>query len=93
MSKTQTWNNIRAKLKKEFEKNGVVTCELKWPGCWNDNALSFAHLDKRRYLKEEELKEVVLLCVPCHQKVEYMPRPKMRFILQHAINDRSGWCY
>lgn len=91
--KTTKWNSIRAKLKKEFLKKEIVECELRWPGCWIDNALSFAHLDKRRYLTDEELTEVVLLCVPCHQKVEYKTRPEMRSILKHAINQRNGHCF
>lgn len=80
------WEQIRAKLKKDFERKGITSCELKLEGCWQNNALSFAHLDKRRKLTEEQLYEVVLACVPCHTKVEYAPN--MREKLQAVIDKR-----
>lgn len=68
---------------------GITECELRLEGCWRNNALSFAHLDKRKNLQGEELEEVVLACVPCHQKVEYLGKGKMREILTKVINDRQ----
>jgi hypothetical protein len=86
--KTKEWKKIRRKLKLEFLRRGITECELKYEGCWKDNALSFAHLDKRQHLKGDELKEVVLACTPCHQKVEYIGREKMREVLTKVINSR-----
>lgn len=74
--RVKSWNKIRAKLKREFQEKGITRCEL----CGADNFLSFAHRKKRRYYynqdrKEEErqlgdYKEVLLLCVPCHERLE-----------------------
>lgn len=91
MSKTTQWAKIRKELKKEFEAKGITKCEMGLPGCWRDNGLSFAHLDKRRYLKEEDLKEVVLTCISCHQFVEYKGRPIMRSMLTKAIKRRIDY--
>lgn len=62
--------NIR--LKALFESKNITRCEI----CGSDNFLSFAHRKKRiEYRKHPELlsdfNEVILACVPCHQKIEY----------------------
>ena len=89
--KTKEWNNARIDLKKEFTAMGIIACELKFqPVCWGNNALSFAHLDKRRYLTKEDLKKAVLACIPCHDVVEKMSREEMRKLLQNIIDDRHG---
>ena len=58
-------------MKKWCIEHETTRCEL----CGNDNFLSFAHRQKRvDYHSIEELsnpKEFLLLCVPCHQKIEY----------------------
>lgn len=86
-TKTKEWEKIRKELKKDFYKRGITKCELNYEGCWRDNALSFAHLDKRRNV--EDLREVVLACVPCHQKIEYIGRDNMRDILEKVIANRE----
>lgn len=84
------WPRERARQKIRFEKMGITTCELRLPGCWHDTALGFAHLDKRRFLKPEELSQVALLCSPvCHAYVERLPRPEMRKIIQGIIDRRE----
>ena len=87
--KVKQWDRIRAKLKKEFEAKEITTCELRYDKCWVNNGLSFAHLDKRRYLTEEQLYEVVLACPTCHNEVEYLPKGQMRVILQRIIDNRD----
>ncbi len=87
--KVKQWDRIRAKLKKGFEAKGITTCEIRYKDCWVNNGLSFAHLDKRRYLTEEQLYEVVLACVLCHDQVEYLPKGQMREILQKVIDQRD----
>jgi len=69
LSKVQIWNRIRRQLKKDFEKMGITTCELKLEGCKHDNFLGFAHTKKRREVTD--LRRVVLACQPCHEKVEF----------------------
>jgi sugar phosphate isomerase/epimerase len=76
MNRTKQWDKVRKNLKIEFEERGITYCEL----CGNNSFLSFAHKDRRRKYysrtlgeEEEELgkfENVLLLCVPCHQKIE-----------------------
>jgi hypothetical protein len=69
--KGQAWNNARARLKQIFYRLGITTCELMYPGCWYDNALSFCHRMKRRkILDDTELMFVALGCTPCHDILE-----------------------
>lgn len=60
-----------ARLKQAFIIRGITRCEI----CGSGSMLSFAHRQKRvNYRTVEELsnfKEVLLLCIPCHQKIEY----------------------
>lgn len=86
--RTKEWNEIRKELVIEFEDKGITTCEIKFAVCWRNNALGFAHLDKRRYLKGEQLRVVVLACNPCHQVIEKWPREQMRELLQDIIDAR-----
>lgn len=66
------WNRERAKLKKIYEKKGITTCEARFEGCWYNNALSFAHRYKRNDPRcTHTFKGTLLLCTPCHSKIEY----------------------
>lgn len=87
--KTKAWEGTRKDLKKAFQRIGITTCEARLPGCWRGTALSFGHLDKRRFLSDEDLKVVCLLCQPCHNVYERMPRAEMRAKLQAIIDSRE----
>jgi len=87
--KTNEWDEARRELKKIFEVNEQTTCELRLTGCWKKNALTFAHIDKRQNLTPDEIMSVCLLCTPCHEKVERMPRLEMRKILSDIIRSRN----
>jgi len=72
MNNRTAWNKQSNKiLKDKFEGMGVRYCE--W--CGTSSFLSFAHKFKRRHMNSvEELSDinnVLLLCVPCHQKIEF----------------------
>lgn len=74
--KTKAWKKIIPKLKKEFEARGITLCELRFDGCWINNALGFAHRHKRRWYNTRphllgNFKQVILACSSCHQKIEY----------------------
>lgn len=62
------------RMKKWCIDNDVMRCEL----CGRVDFLSYAHRQKRRYYNSaEELSdpnEFLLLCIPCHQKIEYDKR-------------------
>ena len=76
------WNYARQWLKIQFARVGIITCQLKFPGCWFDNALSFCHPAKRRKLTPRELYVVCLGCTPCHEQLEVMPAADMRRIVE-----------
>lgn len=68
MVKSKDWENARRLLKQSFATAGITRCEE----CGSDNFLSFAHSKKRRFITtREDLYDVALLCVPCHEKIEY----------------------
>jgi len=75
MNKVKEWDKARKKLKVIYEDKGIRYCEARLKGCWVNNALSFAHRQKRiEYYSKPELlgsfEETLLLCIPCHQKIE-----------------------
>lgn len=72
MGKVGIWTKQREKLKREYLKKGITTCELRLPGCWYSNALGFAHRYKRADPRcEHTFKGTILACNPCHDKIEY----------------------
>ena len=72
MGKQKEWEIARKKLKSEYQNKGITTCELRLPGCWYNNALSFAHRYKRTDPRcKHTFKQTILACVPCHQQIEY----------------------
>lgn len=83
--KTEKWNKVRAKLKKEFEAQGIVRCEL----CGGTFALGFAHSKKRRFIyTDDDWEEVALLCQPCHEKVEHSGHDNMYVSIRGIIENR-----
>lgn len=87
--KTNEWKSIREQLIETFKNWGITECEIRHEGCWRNNALGFAHVDKRRNLRLGELTKVVLACTPCHQWVEVMPHKEMRLVLERIIASRE----
>ena len=78
-----------AQMKVDFKKMGIVSCEVRFDPCWDTQALSFAHPDKRRFLKPEDLTTAILACVPCHTIIEQWPREKMRAFVMEIIAKRK----
>lgn len=73
--KTKAWNKDRAKLKLIYQEKGITTCELRFKGCWINNALGFAHKHKRSfYWSRSDLlglfSETLLACNSCHGFLE-----------------------
>ena len=65
----------KEKLKKLFIKEGIQYCELKFEGCWNNNALGFAHRHKRAFYYDRpnllgSISHVILACNHCHSIIE-----------------------
>lgn len=70
--KVKEWNYARVKLKKEYEKKQITTCEVRLSGCAYNNFLSFAHRYKRNDPRcTHTFNGTILSCIPCHQKIEY----------------------
>jgi hypothetical protein len=88
--KTRASLDAVAEMKLEYAAVGITECEIKFPKiCWRNNALSFAHLKKRRKLSKEDIKKTVLACIPCHDTVEIWPAEEMEQFLQDIINKRK----
>lgn len=87
--KMKTDAEIRKENIVRFYKIGITSCEIKMEGCWKNNALSFAHLEKRRKLTEDDLRVVVLACIPCHSIVEQWFAGRMKKFLTEIINSRK----
>lgn len=94
-SKQAEWDSVRAKLKEEFYAKGIVTCELRWKGCWVNSALGFAHSKRRRFIKtDEELREVLLICQNCHMLLDDKhTHEETEKIVLDVIKSRDGKVY
>lgn len=85
--KTRQWEKARAELKKDFDRMGIRHCE----GCGSTFNLSFAHRLKRRFIvTEDELRQVALLCVPCHQTIEQLTHSEMFAFINQLIEKREA---
>lgn len=88
--RTLAWEKERDKLKTQFYSWGITECEVRYPGvCWRHNALGFAHIRKRRFLKPNELGEVCLACNPCHDILESLPHDLMEAEIKSVIAARK----
>jgi hypothetical protein len=68
--KTKAWDKARAALKVDHVAMGITTCEFQYPGCWHDEALSFAH-SRKRDDPLFDINEVAIACTPvCHHKLD-----------------------
>ena len=87
--KIKAWTAERRKLKVKYAQMGITSCELGYQGCKRDDWLSFAHGRKRRKLEGDELSTLTILaCVPCHDKIEFLPADEMLTIVQGVIANR-----
>lgn len=81
------WNKVRAKIKKDFERQGITFCEV----CGSTFNLSFMHrLKRRKITTEEELAYVALACIPCHQQIEVLPAEEMFSRVTNLVERRNG---
>lgn len=93
---TKNWDNARADLKPLFVQAGITTCEvcihLPEPHrsrCGRSEILSFAHTKKKKAnLTREDLRRVVLCCIPGHMVIEGWNRHKMETFLEKIIASR-----
>lgn len=89
--KTKAWTAERRKLKAEYEAMGITSCELRYEGCKGDDWLSFAHGRKRRKLVGNELSTLTILaCLPCHDRIEFLPPEDMLRIVNDTIATREA---
>lgn len=84
------WEKTRRALKVEFERAGIVTCEIHLEGCARNFNLSFAHAEKRRFITtQEQLEEVCLACVNCHNAIEKSSHEAMAIVVRGTIQNRE----
>jgi hypothetical protein len=88
--KTKAWDKARAALKVDHEAMRVTTCEFQYPGCWYDEALSFAH-SRKRSDPLFDINEVAVACTPvCHHKLDVeMSHEEMYGAVKAAIARRE----
>ena len=67
--KTSTRATLRKVWKREFDRRGIVWCELQLDGCWR-KVHGFAHAKKSDELLPEEFNKVVAACNICHRKLD-----------------------
>lgn len=91
--KDKEWRRIQKKLKAEFEKAGIIYCELRYQGC-RTHIEGFAHTQKRWKMgkwgseeREANLNEVVGACNWCHSFIE--GKPYMTEELRRVIASRN----
>ena len=81
----KTWAYTRSLLKKQFAGMGVTRCEV----CSGTFALGFAHRYKRRFIQTDaELRTVALLCVKCHETIEFKGHDLMKAAIDKIISNR-----
>jgi hypothetical protein len=78
------WERVRKKLKTIFQGREIMHCEM----CGKSWGLSFAHSKKRRFIAGDEIMQVALLCIPCHQTVEADPEMTAKIL---GIIENRGW--
>lgn len=85
--RTDKWNRVKAKLKKEFESAGITRCEE----CYGTFGLAFAHSKKRRFIQtDEDWMDVALLCQPCHERIEFSGHDNMYAEIKRIIDNRTN---
>lgn len=100
--KTLEWESAKPKLKSAFSMAGLTYCEVGVLLCEvpeyyelmqehrHNFFMTFAHGDKRRNLRGNELYTLVVLsCLDCHNLIEKMPREQMRLIVETIIRNRK----
>lgn len=88
--RTREWRNTVVRLKKRYAAMGITSCELRYEGCFGNEALGFAHGRKRRKLLKGELEHLcILLCNFCHDKIEFLPAEEMLAIVESVIANRE----
>lgn len=89
--KTRANRAANAKLKLQFGKQGITSCELGYPGCTKTEFLSWAHGRKRRKLQGDELVTLVILaCLNCHNRIEYIGHEGMLAVVEETISNRGS---
>ncbi len=91
--RTKEWDNLRKKLVIQFQKAGILYCEIQFEGCWR-HPDGFAHSKTRNNMgkwsteeRKTNLSEVVLACNHCHEKIE--KKPFMTDLVREIIRNRE----
>lgn len=89
--KQKEWDKARAKIKLDFIKKGITSCEV----CHSTFNLSFAHAVKRRFISKTatvgsayHLETVALLCHTHHDMYENLPHEAMMNKIMVIIQNR-----
>jgi hypothetical protein len=86
------WSKLRAEIFLELAEHNITSCELRLNDeCLGNLFLTCCHSMKRRFIKtDEQMREVCLACVKCHEAVEFLPSEKMYKIVTETIKNRGN---
>lgn len=81
-SRSRDWLREWPSLKRELERAGITRCER----CGSDYFLTPAHSLKRRHITDRtQMREVAILCAPCHLELELQGEAKMYPAIRELI--------
>lgn len=84
---SKDWRREWPGLKRELERAGITRCER----CGSDYFLTPAHSLKRRHITNRtQMREVAILCAPCHSDLELQGEAKMYPAIRALIADRPN---
>ncbi|HNC59261.1 MAG TPA: hypothetical protein PLP33_27790 [Leptospiraceae bacterium] len=89
--RSQKRKEVNKELFQYFAENKIDFCELNSEKCTGNQFLTIAHSKKSRKIHtDEDWHKVALLCVECHNKIEYLPANEMEEIIENLIKKRGN---
>jgi hypothetical protein len=68
----------------------IQHCEIRRPGCWGRNGLTWAHARKSRFLvTDADWLTAARACISCHNAIEALSHSEMERIITEAIAKRQ----
>lgn len=85
------WAKLRTQIFIELAEQNINSCELRYENCAGSMFGSLAHSKKRRDIKtDDEMREVIWCCCPCHMQIEALPKEQMFVIVTETIKNRGN---
>lgn len=79
----------RQAMNRQLAKLGIDHCEIRQPGCWGRNSLTWAHSRKSRFLvTDTDWLTAARACLHCHRIIEQWSHMDMEAIVLYVIANR-----